>query len=171
MVGYFRCFFSLCAAVLAACMPKIATSQHDDQSAPCRLDVMIGNSNEYVETVVSFLALKELLRIGFHDHAKITSILSMTKKLISTANTLIDDRRTLKEGTEMIEEANAMYKEVKDHIAKRKLEEEKGMLRKNSDHNIHQVEEDEERAFYVAHSVCQVVSHFALSGLLTFVSF
>jgi hypothetical protein len=103
MVGYLRCVFSLYAAVLAACVPRIATSQHDDQPAPHQVDVMIGNSNEYAETVVSLQAPTKSLRIGFHDHAKITSILSMTKELVSTANALIDDRRTLKEGTEMME--------------------------------------------------------------------
>ncbi len=68
----------------------------------------------------------------------------------------------------MMEEANAMFKEVTDHIATRKLEEEKGRRRKYSGHSIHQVEEDEERALDVARSLYQVVSPFALSGLLTF---
>jgi hypothetical protein len=172
MVGYLRCFFSLYAVVLAACMPQLVTSQqHDDQFSLRRLDVMIGNSDEYAETVVSLLAPERSLGIGFHDHAKITSILSTTKEMISTAKALIDDSRTLKEGTEMMEEANAMFKEVTDHIAKRNLEDQHGMLRKYSEHDIQQVDEDEERALDVARSVYEVVSHSSPSGLLTFFLF
>ena len=48
MVGYLRCFLSIYAVVLAACMPQLVTSQqHDDQFSLRRLDVMIGNSDEY----------------------------------------------------------------------------------------------------------------------------
>jgi hypothetical protein len=153
-------------------MPQLVTSQqHDDQFSPRRLDVMIGNSDEYAETVVSLQAPTKSLRIGFHDHAKIMSIMSTTKEMINTANALIGDSRTLKEGTEMMEEANAMFKEVTDHIAKRNLEDQHGMLRKYSEHDIQQVDEDEERALDVARSVYEVVSHSSPSGLLTFFLF
>jgi hypothetical protein len=165
MVGYLSCFFWLYAAVLVAYMPQLVTSQQRDvQFDPRRLDVMIGNSDEYAETVVSLQAPTKSLRIGFHDHAKIMSIMSTTKEMINTANALIGDSRTLKEGTEMMEEANSMFKEVTDHIAKRKLEDDNVMLRKYSDHDIHQVEEDEERALDVARSIYEVVSHFPPSG-------
>jgi len=43
---------------------------------------------------------------------KITSILSTIREMISTANALLDDVRTLKEGTEMMEHANAAFREV-----------------------------------------------------------
>ena len=166
MVGYLRCFFSLYAVVLAACLPQLVTSQqHDDQFSPRRLDVMVGNSDEYAETVVSLLAPERSLGIGLHDHAKITSILSTTKEMINTAKALIDDERTLKEGTEMMEEANSMFGEVKDHIAKRALEAEaQGRVRrKYSEHDIQQAEEDEGRALDVARSVYEVVSHCTMS--------
>ena len=172
MVGYLRCFFSIYAVVLTTCMPQLVTSQqHDNQFSLRRLDVMIGNSNEYAETVVSLLAPERSLGIGFHNHAKITSILSTTKEMISTAKVLIDDSRTLKEGTEMMEEANAMFKEVTDHIAKRNLEDQHGMLENYSEHDIHQVDEDEERALDIARSVYEVVSHSSPSGSLTFFLF
>ena len=167
MVGYLRCFCSMYVAVLAACMPQTVRAQHDAQSAPRRLDVMIGNSDEYAETVVSLLAPERSLGIGLHDHAKITSILSTTKEMIKTAKALIDDERTLKEGTEMMEEANSMFGEVKDHIAKRALEAEaQGRVRrKYSEHDIQQAEEDEGRALDVARSVYEVVSQCTMPGL------
>jgi uncharacterized membrane protein (DUF106 family) len=165
MVGYLRCFCSMYVAVLAACMPQTVRAQHDAQSAPRRVDVMVGNSDEYAETVVSLLAPERSLGIGFHDHAKITSILSTTKEMINTAKALIDDERTLKEGTEMMEEANSMFGEVKDHIAKRALEAEaQGRVRrKYSEHDIQQAEEDEGRALDVARSVYEVVSQCTMS--------
>jgi len=158
MVGNLRCFCSLYAAFLAARMPQIVTAQNGDVSAPHRLDVMIGNSDEYAETVVSLQAPKKSLGFNYHDHAKITSILSTTKEMINTAKALIDDERTLKEGTEMMEEANSMFKEVTDHIANRKLE---GMVRrKYSEHDIEQVEEDEGRSLDVARSIWEVMISF-----------
>ena len=60
----------------------------------------------------------------------------------------------------MMEDANALFKEVKAHIAKRKLASEAGSIRrKYSAHDIQQAEEDEERALDVARSVFEVVSH------------
>jgi hypothetical protein len=130
---------------------------------------MVGNSDEYAETVVSLQAPERALGIGYYDHAKITSILSTTKEMISTAKALIDDERTLKEGTEMMEEANSMFDEVKDHIAKRALaaEAQGRVRRKYSEHDIQQAEEDEGRALDVARSVYEVVSHCTMSVYTT----
>jgi hypothetical protein len=189
MVGCLRCFCPVYAAVLAASlMPQIvystaasrpprraasrrtAGAQRNKEPTSRRLDVMVGNSDEYAETVVSLQAPKRSLGIGERDHAKITSILSTAKEVISTAKALIDDERTLKEGTEMMEHANSMFREVKDHIAKRALASEaQGMVRgKNSERDIQKAEEDEERALDVARSVFETVSHFAPSGLQRF---
>ena len=154
-------------AVLAACvMPRIVHSkQRNNESAPRRVDVMVGNSDEYAETVVSLQAPERSLGIGARDHAKITSILSTTKEMIIMANALIDDERTLKEGTEMMEEANAAFREVKGHIAKRALaaEAQGRDRRKYSEHDIQQAKGDEERALDVARSVYEVVSHCTMS--------
>jgi len=162
MVGYLPFFCSLCVAFLVACNLQTVTAQQDEQPSPRRMDVMVGNSDEYAETVVSLQAPKRLIGIGAHDHAKITSILATTKEMIATAKALIDNERTLTEGTNMMEEANVMFREVKDHISKRLLEGEEDhdmIRRKYSDHDIQQAGEDEERAFDVARSVYEVVSH------------
>jgi hypothetical protein len=164
-----RCFCPVYAAVLVAClMPQIVYSeQRNKEPAPRRVDVMVGNSDECAETVVSLQAPKRSLGIGARDHAKITSILSTIKEVISTAKALIADERTLKQGTEMMEHANAAFLEVNGHIARRALAvEEKGMVRrKYSERDIQQVEEDKERALDVARSVYETVSHRAPSGL------
>jgi hypothetical protein len=149
-------------------MPKIAYSeQRNKEPASRRVGVMVGNSNKYAETVVSLQAPKHSLGIGARNHAKITSILSTTKEVINTAKALIDDERTLKEGTEMMEHANSMFREVKDHIAKRALASKAQSMvrRKYSKHDIQKAEEDEERALDVARSVFETVSHCAQSGL------
>ena len=160
MVGHLPFFCSMCVAFLGVCNPQSVTAQHDDQPSPRRMDVMVGNSDEYAETVVSLQAPERLIGIGAHDHAKITSILATTKEMIATAKALIDNERTLTEGTDMMEEANAMFREVKDHITKRLLEgEDQHMVRrKYSDHDIQQADGDEERALDVARSVFEVVS-------------
>ncbi|KAL3778670.1 hypothetical protein ACHAW5_000458 [Stephanodiscus triporus] len=161
MVGYLRCFCSLYAAVLVACIPQIVTAKQDKQPALRRVDVMVDNSDEYADTVVSLQAPKKAVGLGYHDHAKIKSILSTSKEMISTAKALIEDVRTLKEGTKMMEDANALFKEVKAHIAKRKLASEAGSIRrKYSAHDIQQAEEDEERALDVARSVFEVAITF-----------
>jgi hypothetical protein len=147
-------------AVLAACvMPQIVYSKpRNNESAPRRVDVMVGNSDEYAETVVSLQAPERSLGVGARDHAKITSILSTTKEMINTAKALLDDERTLKEGTEMMEKANAAFREVKSHIVKRALvSEARGGVRRK------QAEEDEERALDVARSVYEVVSNCTMS--------
>ena len=171
MVGYLRSFCPMYVAVLAACvMPQkmVYSKQRSNESVipvPRRLDVMVGNSDEYAETVVSLQAPERSLGIGARDHAKITSILSTTREMISTANALLDDVRTLKEGTEMMEHANAAFREVKGHIAKRALaaEAQGRDRRKYSEHDIQQAEEDEGRALDVARSVYEVVSHCTMS--------
>jgi len=98
MVGYLRSFCPMYVAVLAACvMPQMVYSkQRNNESVLRRVDVMVGNSDEYAETVVSLQAPERSLGIGARDHAKITSILSTTREMISTANALLDDVRTLK---------------------------------------------------------------------------
>jgi hypothetical protein len=167
MVGYLRSFCPMYVAVLAACvMPQMVYSkQRNNESVLRRVDVMVGNSDEYAETVVSLQAPERSLGIGARDHAKITSILSTTREMISTANALLDDVRTLKEGTEMMEHANAAFREVKGHIAKRALaaEAQGRDRRKYSEHDIQQAEEDEGRALDVARSVYEVVSHCTMS--------
>ena len=160
MVGYLPFFCSLCVTFLVA-YPQTVTAQHDEQPSPRRIEVMVGNSDEYAETVVSIQAPKRPAGIGAHDHAKITSILATTKEMIVTAKALIDNESTLTEGTEMMEEANAMFRDVKDHISKRLLEgKDHGMVRrKYSDHDSQEVNNNEERALDVARRIFEVVSH------------
>jgi len=161
MVGYLRCFCSLYAAVLVACIPQIVTAQQDEQPAARRVDVMVDKSDEYADTVYSLQAPKKALGFGYHDHAKMISLLSTSKEMVSTAKALIEDVRTLKEGTQMMEDANALFKEVTAHIAKRKLESEAGSIRrKYSAHDIQQAKEDEERGLDVARSVFETAVTF-----------
>ncbi|KAL3810842.1 hypothetical protein ACHAXA_007497 [Cyclostephanos tholiformis] len=161
MVGL-RSTFSLCAAILAAIMPRIVTARNGGEKLePRRLNIMIGNSDEYAETRVSLQAPSHPVGISHKDHAKIASILSTTKEMISTANSLIDNEKTSQEGTEMMKEANAMFREVTDHLAQRMLAGDTDMVRrKYSEHDIQQAQEDEERAFDVARSVFEVAITF-----------
>jgi hypothetical protein len=159
---------SLCATILAAFMPQTVTAQLGEQREARRLDVMIGNSDEYAESKVSLRALEHPVGINSQDHAKVTSILSTTKEMINTANALIEDEKTYQEGTEMMKEANAMFREATGHIAQRMLlgDEDHMVRRKYSEHDIQQAKESEERALDVARNIFEVVSHYAASNYM-----
>jgi hypothetical protein len=162
---------ALCATILAAFMPQTVTAQHGEQIEPRRLDVMIGNSDEYAQTKVSIRAPERPVAISYKDHAKITSILSTTKEMINTANLLIENKKTFQEGTVMMEEANAMFREATGHIAQRMLlvDEDHMVRRKYSEHDIQQAKESEERALDVARNIFEVVSHAASSIYANFI--
>ena len=153
---------SLFATILAAVMAQTATAQLGKQREPRRLDVMIGNSDEFAESKVTLRALEHPVGISAQDHAKITSIMSTTKEMISTANSLINNEETFQEGTEMMEEANALFRETTDHIARNMLGDGSHTVRrKYSEHDIEQAKNDEERTLDVARSIFEVVSHSA----------
>jgi hypothetical protein len=159
-----RTFSLLFATILAAVMAQTVTAKLGEQREPRLLDVMIGNSDEFAESKVTLRALERPVGINSQDHAKITSILSTTKELISTANSLINNEETFQAGSEMMEEANALFREATGHIARRMLlvGDESHMVRKKySEHDIEQAKNDEERALDVTRSIYEVVSHSA----------
>ena len=146
MVGY------LClAAILVAFIPQTLVAQ--DDATPRRLDVMIGNSDEYAETVISLIAPQKSAGFGFDEHVMITSVLSTVKETIDTARALMSNEGTQQAGTEMMEEADAAFSELKGHIAERKLNgADQGMAL-----NKQQADENEERGMDVARQVFEVV--------------
>jgi len=106
---------------------------------------MVGNSDEFAETSVTLNAPQNPAGFGVDDHAKITSVLDTVKETIATARELMENEETLQVGSEMIKAANTAFREVKNHIAERKL-------------HTQQTEEDEGRGMNVARQVLETVS-------------
>lgn len=105
---------------------------------------MVGNSDEFAETIVSIHPPEIPAGFGYDEHAKITSVLATVKETIATAHALMNDERTLQAGSEMMEAANTAFREVKGHIAERKL-------------HTQQTDEDKERGMNVARQVYEIV--------------
>ena len=165
---YFHQTIAIYAAFLLAYIPQLATSQQYEESPSRRLEIAVLNSDEYADSILTIQAPKLALGIGAHDHAKITSILEMTKDLIGTSSVLVQNERTLKDGQEMMEQANAKFLEVKDNIRQindilRREEEDPDKVRllrkKYSEHDVQKAQEDDERALDVTRSIYETVSH------------
>jgi hypothetical protein len=100
------------------------------------------------------------LGIGAQEHAKIASILDATKEMMDTANALVRDKRTLKEGRKMMEEATTMFQEVKDHLRRRNQEREsnRDLLRaRYLNHDLQEAAEDEEKGTDVSRRIYETV--------------
>jgi hypothetical protein len=135
-----RFFFATIAIVLS--LHNIVSAESVSRQ---QLDVMVGNSDEFAETIVSIHPPQIPAGFGYDEHAKITSVLATVKETIATAQALMNDERTLQAGTEMMEAANTAFREVTGHIAERKL-------------HVQQTQEDEERGMNVARQVYEIVS-------------
>jgi len=112
-----------------------------------QLDVMVGNSDEFAETIVSIHPPQIPAGFGYDEHAKITSVLATVKDTIATAQALMENEETHHAGSEMMEAANTAFREVTGHIAERKL-------------HTQQTEEDEDRGMNVARQVLETVVTF-----------
>ena len=110
-----------------------------------QLDVMVGNSDEFAETIVSIHPPEIPAGFGYDEHAKITSVLDTVKETIATARELMENEETHKAGSEMMDAANTAFREVTGHIAERKLHDQ-------------QTQEDEGRGMNVARQVYEIVS-------------
>ena len=127
-----------------------------------QLDVMVGNSDEYAETIVSIHPPQVPAGFGYDEHAKITSVLDTVRETIATARELMENEETHQAGTEMMEAANTAYREVTGHIAQRKLQD---------GDNVQQTQEDEDRGMDVARKVLETVSCYTTWGWFTIPSF
>jgi len=157
MVGPSRRSFpmiAMYAAFLAALHPLVV------ESAPRRLEVDVLHADEYAKSVVTIQEPEYPLGIGAQEHAKIASVLDTTKEMMDTANALVRDKRTLKEGRKMMEEATTMFQEVKDHLRRRNQEREsnRDLLRaRYLNHDLQEAAEDGERGMDVSRRIYETV--------------
>lgn len=147
------------------------------EHSPRRLELAVVNEDELAESVLTVHEPKPV-RFSGHDHARITTILSTTKEMIDTARVLVQNERTLVEGKEMMEKANAMFVEVKESILRDKKKHEEavaasGGLRsaevgaeeehremlghKYADHDLTRAQEEEERGLDIARIIYETV--------------
>eukprot|EP00579_Thalassiosira_antarctica_P027789 CAMPEP_0202010548 /NCGR_PEP_ID=MMETSP0905-20130828/17628_1 /ASSEMBLY_ACC=CAM_ASM_000554 /TAXON_ID=420261 /ORGANISM="Thalassiosira antarctica, Strain CCMP982" /LENGTH=323 /DNA_ID=CAMNT_0048569171 /DNA_START=45 /DNA_END=1016 /DNA_ORIENTATION=- len=167
---YFHQTIAIYAAFMLAYIPQLATSQQIEESPSRRLEIAVLNSDEYADSILTIQAPKSALGIGSHDHAKITSILETTKDLIGKSSVLVQNERTLKDGQEMMEQANAKFLEVKDNIRQindilRREEEDSDKMRhllrkKYSEHDVQKAQEDDERMLDVTRSLYETIITF-----------
>lgn len=154
------------------------------ETSPRRLELGVVSSDQYAEAVLTVenpIATRPL-GFGYHDHARITSILSTTKEMIDTARVLVQNERTLQEGKDMMERANAMFREVKEHIIQKNRqhkqreaatysvggvtvqdtnEEHREMLRKKYfEHDLERAQEEDARALDVARKIYETMVTF-----------
>ena len=153
---------AMCVAVLAALKPPVA------EAANRRLELAVLHSDEYAESVLTIQPAYPLA-FGTQEHAKISSILDTAREMLETAYSLVRDKRTMREGRKMMEEADAMFKEVKDHIRQRlpqqgnshleDRETTRELLRaKYSNHDLQQATEDEARGADVSRRIYETVN-------------
>jgi hypothetical protein len=145
-----RFFFYFFAIIAFPCTLQNVSAE---SASLQQLDVMVGNSDEYAKTIVSLHAAQNAVGFGADDHAKITSALATVKETIATARALMEDEQTLQAGTELMKAANTAFREVKGHIAERKLQHDTG-------HGVRglMIQEDEKRGMDVARQLYEAVS-------------
>lgn len=150
-------------AVLAAFNPQVV------ESVTRRLELAVLNSDEFAESKLTTQSSKYPRGISAQDHAKISSVLDTTMEMVETAKVLVQQERTLKEGKDLMDQANAMFREVKDHIRQRQVKDpaathavvDRELLRKKySDHDIQDAAADEERGLDVSRRIYETVRGF-----------
>jgi len=179
MVCRCRCFhpiIAIYAAFLCAYIPQYSTSepQLEFENTSRRLHIGLGNHDEYAQTVLTVQAPPfPRTALGFNedDHEMVTSILKSTREMVDVARVLIMNEGTMEAGQEMMEQANSMFREVKDHIMMRQYakKQKEGaskeilqeLLReKYSAHDIQQAQEDEKRGLDVARKMYETMISF-----------
>lgn len=166
------------AAILAvACAPRLAISQqynNNDLLPHRRLDIGLINTDEYADAMVTVQASPEtpLVGMGEQDHATISRILDTTKEMVGTGRSLIQNKLTLKQGQDMLAQANNLFHEAKNIIQRQQQEQanratsgggqdderELFLRKKYSEHDISQVEENDMRSLDVSRRIFQTVS-------------
>ena len=112
---------------VAACVPRLATSQQfysNDLLPPRRLDIGLINTDEYADAMVTVQASPEtpLVGMGKQDHETISRILDTTKEMVGTGRSLIQNKLTLKQGQDMLAQANNLFHEAKNIIQRQQQE-------------------------------------------------
>mmetsp|Transcript_8114 Transcript_8114/g.14669 ORF Transcript_8114/g.14669 Transcript_8114/m.14669 type:complete len:332 (+) Transcript_8114:74-1069(+) len=172
----FRPIIVIYAAFLCAYIPQYSTSepQLEFENTPRRLDIGLGNHDEYAQTVLTVQAPpfpRTALGINEDDHEMVTSILKSTREMVDVARVLIMNEGTMEAGQEMMAQANSMFREVKDHLMMRqyaKKQQEgasKEVLRdllreKYSAHDVVKAQEDEKRGLDVARKMYETMISF-----------
>ena len=163
--------FPIMAVIYAAVLAAIIHSEviESATSSSRRLELAVLHSDDYAESVLTIQEPHYPLGIGVDEHAKISSLLDTTREMMDTANALVRDTRTTTEGRKMIEDATAVFQEVKDHIRQRQHqfsnsspeehEAAREFLRaKYSNHDLQEANEDEARGLDVSRRIYETVS-------------
>lgn len=162
----FRPMIALYPAFMLACITHFATSEElVGPPSTNRLEIA-RDSDEYAEAVLT-ANVPKTFGIGLRDHERITAILATTKEMVDTARMLVQDERTLDQGRDLLERANALFRDVKEHIIRQRemfvsgQKDQTDLLRKNlSDHDIERAAEDEKRALDVARRIYETMITF-----------
>jgi hypothetical protein len=148
------------AALIAACIPRLATCQEHD--ARYR-DIALGNSDGLADAVLTVQNAGPEAGFGARDQAKITSILATIKELVGAAGVLVQNEKTRRVGQDKMEKANAMYREVMQKMSRRKHsgDDRLKMLRgKYSEEDIQLAKEDEQRRLDLVRSLFETYVTF-----------
>lgn len=148
------------AALIAACIPRLATCQGHD--ARYR-DIALGNSDGLADAVLTVQNAGPEAGFGARDQAKITSILATIKELVGAAGVLVQNEKTRRVGQDKMEKANAMYREVMQKMSRRKhsRNDRLKMLRgKYSEEDIQLAKEDEQRRLDLVRSLFETYVTF-----------
>ncbi len=163
--------FPIMAVIYAAVLAAIINSEVvESASSSRRLELAVLDSDEYAaESVLTNKEPHYPMGVGVNEHAKIASLLDTTREMMVTANALVRDTRTTTEGRKMIEDATAVFQEVKDHIRQRQHqysnsspeehEAARELLRaKYTNHDLQEANEDEARGLDVSRRIYETVS-------------
>ena len=168
------------ASVISSC----AAQGIIDGGESRRLEIAIGNSDEYASAILTVNDPQKLSSSSLqeHDHTRITSILDTTRQMIDTSRELVQNERTLSQGQKMLAQANNLFSEVKADILRHHSstgdnnereegaatniddEERRDLLRKKySEHDIAAVKENDERSLFMTQDISRKVYETMIS--------
>jgi len=176
-----RSFFgTLLFAIILASIPLLAShsgglqrtkqQQHEaialDEYTPRRLELEVVHSDDLAESVMTLEAPRTTYGIGEVDHARIVLMLNKTMEIVRKSRVLAKTTMNQEEGRRLMDIAEKMFKEVKEHIRKinddlRRHAEQRGLLRRSIDKNNKgesekREEEDHDRAMDISHRVMEI---------------
>jgi len=166
---------AVCSVILIAYSPTLVASQRYAADSPTRrLEIAVANSDEFAESVLTVQAGKYPIGVDPDAHAKIVSILLATRQTIGSAQELLKDRRTRKEGRRLMKSASELFREVREHFrqhpqtqeqeeeAAEDIEPEQRDLvkKKYSNHDLLQAQEDDERALDISRRIYETMITF-----------
>lgn len=164
MLRRLRPVLGVAAAMIVTVVSVVAAAEDHLLHHSRRLEIDSDTSDPFAEAIV-FARPHEGPGVGATDHARITSILTATKEMMTTARVLFKDPGTQNEANEMLAMATAMFGEVKEFMRERvdkvqaAAEEKDRLLRaKYVNHDVQKAREDEERALDITRSIYETVS-------------